>query len=281
MIEFSDWMEILNSCPLCGSKYFSLSYKPDVCKCKECKVLFRNPRPKQEIIIDCYDQGVTFQEWQNELEIRSYLWKKRLSLVKSYRTNGSLLDIGTGDGYFLNFAKIIFKVEATEISTMGVHYAESWGHVVHHGTIFDTEYNERKYDIITMWHVLEHLPDPGKALNRVMQLLNPGGLIFIAVPNELSRLYSLAALTKKKHPFGKLGCDGEIHLTHYTPRVLLNFLKSQQGLEVLNVGVDDVHIYNRKIKLPGMYLNMLLCKLLRFHFDAAMVFVCSKSKKII
>ncbi len=66
---------------------------------------------------------------------------------------------------------------------------------------------------------------------------------------------------------------------YFTPRVLLNILKSQYGLEVLGVGVDDVHIYNRKKKLPAMYINMMLCKLSGFHFDAAMVFVCSKTEK--
>lgn len=279
MIGFTDWMEILHSCPLCGSENFNLSYKPDVCKCEKCKVHFRNPRPKQEIILDCYDKGVTFKQWQNELEVRSHLWKKRLSLVESYRNYGSLLDIGTGDGHFLNFAIKTFKVEATEVSKIGIHYAELWGHLVHHGTIFDAKYNEKKYDIITMWHVLEHLSEPGKALSRIMGLLNPGGLLFLAVPNEISHLYSPGTLIKKKHPFGKLSCDGEIHLIHFTPCVLLNFLKSQHGLEVLSVRVDDVHVYNRKMRLPGMYINMMLCKLSGFHFDAAMVFVCSKSKK--
>jgi len=278
MIGFTDWMETLDCCPLCGSENFILSHKPDICRCEKCKVHFRNPRPKQEIIIDCYDKGATFRQWQKELKVRSHLWKKRLSLLESYRNSGSLLDIGTGDGYFLNFAKKNFKVEATEISETGIHYAQAWGHVVHHGTIFDAEYNEKKYDIITMWHVLEHLPEPGKVLGRIMELLNPGGLLVIAVPNEISHLYSLDTLIKKKHPFGKLGCDGEIHLIHFTPRVLLNVLKSQYGLQVHGVRVDDVHVFNRKMKLPGMYINRMLCKLTGFHFDAAMAFVCSRSE---
>ena len=50
-----------------------------------------------------------------------------------------------------------------------------------------------------------------------MTLLKPSGLLFIAVPNEISHLYSLAALRKKRHPFGELSCNKEIHLIHFTP----------------------------------------------------------------
>lgn len=278
MSSSSPMLEILSACPLCGSERFKLYRKPDLCKCSDCKLIFRSPRPSQQLILDCYDKGATFQQWQNELDIRALLWKKRLSLVSSYRRSGHLLDIGTGDGYFLNFAKEIYQIDATEVSEFGVRQAASWGHDVHHGTIFDKEFNNKTYDLITMWHVLEHLPEPGRFLTRTLDLLDPEGFLFVAVPNECTSLYSPLALLRKKHPFGKLKCDQEIHLTHFTPRVLTNTLINRYGLDVLKFDVDDVHLHKRMTKLPVMVVNKILSKFFRFHFDAAMVIVCSKSK---
>lgn len=276
--KFIPRMEELSFCPVCNSANFKVNLKPDICKCGNCKVFFRNPRPSEATIIACYDRGETFTRWQNELKIREYLWKKRLSLISAYCKSGTLLDIGAGDGYFLDFAKNIFSVEATEVSVSGVEYAVARGHNVHYGTIFDSKFNNKKYDVITMWHVLEHLSEPDKALRRITNILKPHGLLVIAVPNEISHLYSPAAL-QKKNPFGKLKCSEEIHLLHFTPRILTDILKNQFGLDVLELGVDDVHIHKRKQKLPGMYLNQVLCKLFGSHIDAAMVIVCSKAIK--
>lgn len=267
--------ESLDFCSLCGSQEFTRLYEPDICQCHRCHVYFRNPRPDQALILDSYNEGETFRQWQNELGIRSRLWKKRCSLVSEYCSSGLLLDVGTGDGYFLDFVKNIFTVEATEISKSGVEYARARGHNIHQGTIFDTKFNGKQFDIITMWHVLEHLPAPFHVLNKIKSLLKPDGLLIIAVPNETRPLWSARISRRKTHPFGLLSRRQEIHLAHFTPASLTGLLEQQFGFNVLNLDVDDVHVYRRRVKLPGYYLNKLCSRIFNWHWDTAMVVVCT------
>ena len=262
----------MSYCPACDNSDISQIFQPDLCQCNRCHVIFRSPRPTQKDILECYDSGSTFQLWQAESEKRAILWKKRLELVKSYNKNGSLLDIGTGDGHFLDFAKDIYNASATEVSLSGVRYALARGHNVHHGSILDHHFDNEKFDIITMWHVLEHVPNVHEILSRVETLLKPGGTLLIAVPNELLSLCLFSLTRRRRHPFGMLKADKEIHLTHFTPRTFKNTLQSK--FEVKEFGVDDVHVYGRYRHLPLLYVNKLLNFLFKTHFDKAMYIVC-------
>lgn len=267
--------ESLTCCPLCSGVNFSRRYVPDLCRCHTCGIHFRNPRPAQSVILSCYNEGVTFHQWQHELEIRSLLWRKRCALISRLRKHGTLLDVGTGDGYFLSFAKLQFEVEATEISASGVAYARARGHRVHQGTIFDDSFNGRKYDVITMWHVLEHVPSPGRILERIKTMLNPGGILVIAVPNEAGRLALARLKPRRAHPFGLIERGAEIHLTHFTPGSLLGALRKRFGFNIVRFDVDDVHVHVRHWKLPRYYVNSLLCRLFNRHWDTAMVVACT------
>lgn len=115
---------------------------------------------------------------------------------------------------------------------------------------------------------------PGRVLQKVKSLLKPDGVLFIAVPNETVPLCLASASSTNKHPFGELTHGEEIHLFHFTPRILAAILRKQLGFEVLGLGVDDVHVDNRICKLPGYYVNKLFSKLFNWHWDAAMVAVC-------
>lgn len=266
--------EILKQCPFCGHGAFSKAFEPDICRCHACGLHFRNPRPDESAVVESYNTSVTFDAWQQELEIRAHLWEKRLKLVARHRDQGSLLDVGTGDGYFLEFAKARYEVDATEISESGVAYAKKRGHHVHLGTIFNSCFDARSYDVITMWHVLEHVPDPAGTLRRAKSLLKPGGLLFIAVPNETVSLQR--AYKRRRHPFGPLASGMEIHLTHFTPRVLTNGLRRLFGFSILRLDVDDVHVHNRREKLSGFYINKVMARLFNWHRDTAMVVVCAR-----
>lgn len=271
--------ETLTCCPLCSGVSFSRRYEPDLCRCRTCGIHFRNPRPDQNVILRCYDEGITFSQWQHELDIRSHLWRKRCALISRFRKHGTLLDIGTGDGYFLNFAKVQFNVEATEISASGVTYARARGHRVHQGTIFDEYFDGKKFDVVTMWHVLEHVPLPGKVLEKIKIMLNPGGILVVAVPNESWPLTLASLNPRRTHPFGPLERDREIHLTHFTPGSLLWAMSRKFDFNVIRFDVDDVHVYARRRKLARYYVNRLLCRLSNRHWDTAMVVICTQPNR--
>jgi SAM-dependent methyltransferase len=111
--------------------------------------------------------------------------RDKLNIVRRFRSSGTLLDVGCGAGFFLREAAkggftaqgVEFSREAVEFGTKeeGVHITE--------GELQNTRFPDRSFDVVTLWHVLEHLSRPVKALEKIRTLLKPGGILIIAVPN--------------------------------------------------------------------------------------------------
>ena len=110
-------------------------------------------------------------------------------------------------------------------------------------------------DIVTLWHVLEHVPYPGRTLRKIKRLLKGDGLVFIAVPNDdgfwpsrrlknyVRSLFKME-IDKKSRAKYEIGLDArqnEIHLSHFSVQVLENFLKSI-GYEIKFKGLDAYHV---------------------------------------
>lgn len=108
--------------------------------------------------------------------------KNKISLIESLLgTKGSLLDVGAGTGEFCKVAiENNWKVEGVEPSEAALQFAKEKG-IKMYTELEDVV--DKKYDIITLWHVLEHLPDLEKVIQKLSSLLKPDGVLIIAVPN--------------------------------------------------------------------------------------------------
>ncbi|WP_372474109.1 class I SAM-dependent methyltransferase [Capnocytophaga sp. ARDL2] len=105
-------------------------------------------------------------------------WKQILSCKKEVR---SVLDIGCGTGDFLVYAKQIgLQTKGVEPNTKAQQLAKEKSIDV---VSTFAELPNQKYDVITLWHVLEHVPNYDEYIVQLKQLLNPDGLLIIAVPN--------------------------------------------------------------------------------------------------
>ena len=154
--------ERIEHCPGCGNSFIETAIEPDIGQCSACQLHFRNPRPTQAEIARSYDTGGTFEAWQEEEAARATMWERRLAIIRRYVAMGRLLDVGTGDGRFLETArKAGFEVTGTEVSTAGASYARQRGFDVFVGQITDLELPSELFDVVTIWHVLEHVPEPG------------------------------------------------------------------------------------------------------------------------
>jgi 2-polyprenyl-3-methyl-5-hydroxy-6-metoxy-1,4-benzoquinol methylase len=106
----------------------------------------------------------------------------------------SLLEIGCGTGYFLDEARRQgFDVEGVDISAEASRYArEAFAIEVHAGQLTDADLRfARSFDVVAMWHVLEHVPHVGPFLARAHAALAPGGLLAVEVPNYHSLKWHL------------------------------------------------------------------------------------------
>lgn len=248
--------EIVELCNVCGSDIIE-TVDPDcnIAKCADCGYIFDNPRPTLEELVTFYSRPAQYDSWLNQLGPRQRLWERRLKVLRSTRKTGSLLDVGAGIGQFLALARDFYKeVYGTEVSTTAIQIAkQKYGLDLLEGTIEDSRISGRVFDNVTLFHVLEHVPDPTSVLRTCHSLLSERGILVIAVPNEVAsfRAYLRKVLVKtglkKQGRVGTFGLphitlDGaEIHLSHFTPKVLRRLLQTT-GFSILKETLDPYYV---------------------------------------
>jgi len=203
-MQDQDEVEIA-SCSVCGSTRHTLKYAlPDwaygtpgtfhLVTCDECGHLYQSPRPTQAAIGRFYPAH--YQPFGRAIEdvYRSPVmrWLKHRQLrtrclqVYRLRTQGALLDVGCATGLFLNEMRRYgqWRLAGIEIAPEASAYARERFHLdVFSGPIEDAPWPNGSFDVITLWDVLEHLPDPNGALRSLGRLLSKEGLLILSVPN--------------------------------------------------------------------------------------------------
>jgi SAM-dependent methyltransferase len=151
--------------------------------------------------------------------------RRRLSLLPPMGPGARLLDVGAGRGRFVATARANgFDAEGIEPSARGVAAAASeYGVALQPATIDAATVAPESAQVVTLWHVLEHLDDPGAALQRVAGWLAPGGVLLVAVPN-------LASLQARLGGGRWYHLDLPRHRVHFTPDGLRALL-ARHGFE--------------------------------------------------
>lgn len=249
--------ETLERCLLCASADLeTLDPECHIARCRGCGYVFDDPRPALSELVAFYSRPAKYDGWLAQTDVRERLWRRRLRKLQPTRNPGSLLDVGAGIGQFLALARGTYDaVYGTEISSTAVAIArEKYGLELFQGTIEDLP-RDRTFDNVALFHVLEHVPDPKKTLETCYRLLAPGGVLAIAVPNEVASFrgwlrrtrYRLgikppAGLGRFALPLIRLdGSMDEIHLSHFTPPVLRELLKAC-GFEVVRSTLDPYFV---------------------------------------
>jgi 2-polyprenyl-3-methyl-5-hydroxy-6-metoxy-1,4-benzoquinol methylase len=254
--------ELLSSCPLCAeSKIKEIDIIGKLSRCAVCGYIFDNPRPTLSALKGYYSQPSKYEGWIDSCRERDALWKRRLKKILRWKSNGAILDIGTGIGQFLHHAKEYFETACgTEVSQSAIGIAkDKYGINVLDGSIEEVDLGTRMFDIITIFHVLEHVHDPVKVLEICLSHLNEGGFVFIAVPNEIKsvrkRVRGLAKQVAGKlgverfkrvgnYGLARIALDGtqdEIHLSHFTESVLADLVR-KTGFDVVEAGLDPYYV---------------------------------------
>lgn len=195
-------LETLERCPICRSEkcqaalevtdHFLSKETFQLMECQACGFRFTNPRPEQAEIGKYYqsEEYLSHSASQQGLFQRLYStarkWAigRKHSLITRYQRQGRVLDLGCGTGEFLSYlAAQGYQVEGVEpsikareiaIAEHGLHVVPSLTHIPHR------EY----YHVITLWHVLEHVPDVRTTFKQLYALLADRGLLVIAVPDR-------------------------------------------------------------------------------------------------
>lgn len=152
--------------------------------------------------------------------------RRRLSFLARAGAHppGRLLDIGAGRGRFVAQARAAgWDADGIEPSARGVAGGRAQGIELQQAGIEDAALTPASLDAATLWHVLEHLDDPGAAVERIAGWLRPGGLLLVGVPN-LASIQARAGGARWYH------LDVPRHRTHFTVDGLHALLR-RHGLE--------------------------------------------------
>jgi 2-polyprenyl-3-methyl-5-hydroxy-6-metoxy-1,4-benzoquinol methylase len=263
--------EIVLACSICRSdRIQKVDSDFNFCRCESCGFIFDSPRPSFAEISAFYSQAGKYDIWLNDERARDMLWKRRLRKLLRTGAKGGLLDIGTGYGQFLHHARSHFaEVSGTEISESAVALAkEKYGLSLLAGQVEALDLPSQSFDTITLFHVLEHVPDPGKLVTLCHDLLRAEGILVIAVPNDVVAWTSKIKKIGKKlglSPFQKFspqlgisraGASREIHLSHFTP-VVLRRLIERSGLQVTEESLDPYYASSGvRLLLDSAYYRM-------------------------
>jgi 2-polyprenyl-3-methyl-5-hydroxy-6-metoxy-1,4-benzoquinol methylase len=206
--------------------------------CSHCQVGFTVPFPSDEALSRLYssgsyrsNDGTRFNAF-TEFLVRYFTAGKKRKIKKFHRKKGTLLDVGCGRGLFLDIMKRDgWRVTGVEFNEETASYARiRYGIDVITAPAL-TGLHDESYDVITLYHVLEHMQDPAAVLRTCGRLLKKHGLLVIAAPN----ISSLQAALGKSNWFH---LDIPYHLHHFTPGGLRRLLL-ENSLKIVKVRQFD------------------------------------------
>lgn len=194
-------------------------------KCRRCGLEYVSPRPRGGDIVAAYSEGDD-PAYVSQVHARERTFAAALARIEHLHPNkGRLLDVGTAAGAFLAAAKARgWEAEGCEPNRWMAEWgSRQYGVVIRAGELFDQEYAPASFDVVTLWDVVEHTPDPARVVRRIGELLKPGGLLIVNYPDRGSWI---ARMLGRRWPF-----LSSVHLYYFTRATLARMLEAH-GFEV-------------------------------------------------
>lgn len=250
-------MVTVSQCPICLGKltpflncvdHFVSQETFTLQRCEPCSFLITTPRPEDTELPKYYQSSEYLShgnERKNLFERLYHLakrfnltWKRTLVEKESHLQKAKILDIGCGTGEFLGTMKEAgWAIEGVEPNDKARSAAkENTNSTI--GKSLDSVLNT--FDVITLWHVLEHIPNLPETIQEIKKKLRPEGTLIIAVPNHES-------YDAKKYQADWAGYDVPRHLWHFS-KASMKALATRSNLRIVNT---------IPMKLDGFYVSML------------------------
>lgn len=262
-------------CPLCGGDqpalYHDQGYRR-VLRCRRCRFVFTDPLPTRERKVEIEREAYRgellpevadffrncHRDFTDDPVIRGF--RSALDWIAAHGSveqpaDGTLLDVGPGTGIFLRLARERgWKPFGIDVCPESAEKAATEFDIAVDVGDFETfPYARASFDAVTMLDVLEHTVDPLAVLRRAREVLRPGGLIYVAVPNQRCLMTAIldrwirAGLPGRSFFLKRLYV--EPHLYYFCPRTLTRMLEAA-GFEM--VGLRGGNVYLGRYRLPWL-----------------------------
>ena len=266
-----------DQCPVCHSNninhiitaedYLVTRERFQIDNCQNCGLRFTNPRPDDDQLAGYYDSEEYISHSDEGLSLVSTLYKiartftlrRKRQLIERLSQNKHLLDIGCGTGHFLDYCQQHdWQISGVEPNELARKQAEAKTNILIQDDI--SEITDTTFEVITLWHVLEHLPNLEQTMNQLKSLLAPGGVLIIAVPNF--EAYEASVFNEYWAAY-----DVPRHLYHFN-RNAVEHLANNHGLKIARtypMKLDSFYISllsNRNKTNSNKYINSFVTGLL-------------------
>jgi 2-polyprenyl-3-methyl-5-hydroxy-6-metoxy-1,4-benzoquinol methylase len=265
-------LETLENCPVCDKSSFSnylnvedytVSHREfTIQQCNSCYFLFTNPRPSADEI-GAYYQSQDYISHHDEAKdvmskiytsVRDYTIGQKVKMINEQSLKkGTLLDIGCGTGNFLGAIKENgWKVFGTEPDSGAREVASKRVGASIFPDIQTDALKAQKFDVITLWHVLEHVHQLNETLEWLTKHLNENGTIIIAVPNPQS-------FDASKYGRFWAAYDVPRHLYHFTKGSMKQLLEKHHMYiqKILPMWFDSFYVGMLSTKYKAQKINLI------------------------
>jgi len=207
--------------------------------------------PKKMIKTDYYNDVNLRQYISYYKKFRIKYFNQNWKTITDIKSSGKALDFGASFGWFLECTPKTWDIVGLEPSEKAFSFARSKGINIQQGDENKLKNKKSTYDLITLWNVFEHMPDPINLLKIFNRSLKPGGLLVIAIPNRnglISKFSYFLSKLKIYQPIYALFQIGKPspHLFHYSAENIKNllsatgftfmFTRQQPVIDIENIG---------------------------------------------
>lgn len=255
-------------CPLCSSNQIHplIGYEQNyLVKCSSCHFVFCQKRPAEQELKTHYSL------YPRENDISKITLKRYdflLNALEPYRKTNNIIDVGCGDGFFLEAAKRRdWNVYGTEFTQEAIKVCRDKGIVMNESPLQINNYKADFFDVITSFEVIEHINTPVDELNAFAAILRKGGVVYITTPNfnSISRNILKSRWNMIEYPE---------HLSYFTTRTLSYLFQKNnfKRLKISTTGFSINRLRASSVKKNATLTTMNSDELLRQKTEDSFIF---------